>query len=680
MKKFRMDNVIDNYHGTKIADPFRWLENPESQDTIDFIDSQLTQTREFLDNNSNRAEIKDRITELWNYEKFGAPFKKGDFYYFQYNDGMKNQPLLYRSKDLDIHPSKAELVIDPNEFSSDGTKALSLFTISPNGKYMSYCVSESGSDWVTIKIMDLATKELLPETIKWSKFTPLPWLPDSSGFMYSRYPDPATVAPEDSSRFNKVYLHKLNTEQPNDTLVIEDLNDKNKSFRPHISNDGEFLLMYVSKGSASGNMVYCKRLNEDGEIQPLINVDETNAYFLGNDDNILYFMTNINAPRYKIMAVDYNNPQPENWRDIVAEGLDVINNAIMVKGHFVTANLHDAYYQIIIYNKLGQLIKRLDLPTLGAITALSGKEDSNIFYFSFSSYLYPNTIFRVDVDNPVVKVQWKPKMNFDFDSYETYQVFYESKDGTKVPMFISHKKGIVKDGNNPTFLYSYGGFNVPRIPEFKVPDLVWMERGGIFAVANLRGGSEYGEEWHRAGMLEKKQNVFDDFIGAAEYLVAENYTSPKKLAIKGRSNGGLLTAACMLQRPDLYGAVISQVPVIDMLRYHKFTVGRFWIPEYGDAETKADHFRFMYPYSPLHNVRFGTVYPPVMIMTAKTDDRVVPAHSLKFAATMQTINLGNNPILLRVEFGAGHGAGKPTHLLINEQSDVYTFIDKMLNR
>lgn len=679
MKKLRMDNVIENYHGTNIADPFRWLEDPQNQETINFIDNQLQETREFLDNNSNRVAIKERITELWNYEKFSAPYKKAGYYYFSYNDGMKNQPLLYRSKGLDIHPTNSELVLDPNSFSNDGTKALSLYSISPNGKYMAYCVSNSGSDWQTIKVMSLDTKELLSDTIEWSKFTPLPWLPDSSGFMYSRYPNPATVAPEDNSRFNKVYLHKLNTEQQADNLVIEDVKDKNKSFRPQISEDGQYLFMYVAKGSASGNMIYCRKLAENTEIKPLIAVEKTISSFLGNDENILYFLTNINAPRFKVIAIDYNNPEQEYWRDIVAEGLDVIDNVIMIKDHFVTATLHDAYYQIIIYNKLGQLIKRLDLPTLGAITALSGKSDSNIFYFSFSSYLYPNTVFKVDVENPVVKVQWKPKMNFDFESYETYQVFYESKDGTKIPMFISHKKGLIKDSNNPTFLYSYGGFNVPRIPEFKVPDLVWMERGGIFAVANLRGGSEYGEQWHEAGMLEKKQNVFDDFISAAEYLIAEKYTSPKKLAIKGRSNGGLLTAACMLQRPDLYGAVISQVPVIDMLRYHKFTVGRFWIPEYGDAENNAEHFRFMYPYSPLHNVRFGTVYPPLMIMTAKTDDRVVPAHSLKFAATMQTVNLGNNPILLRVEFGAGHGLGKPTHLLINEQSDVYAFIDKILN-
>lgn len=678
MNSFRMDKIIDNYHGTKIADPFRWLEEPDCQDTIDFIDSQLLKTREYLDAYPARKEIKQRITELWNYEKYSTPQKKGELYYFLYNNGMKNQPLLYRSATLEIHPSMAELVIDPNTFSADGTKALSNYSISPDGRYMAYCISDSGSDWQDIKIMDLNTKQDLAETIKWCKFTPLPWLPDSSGFLYSRYPDPSTVAPEDTSRYNKVFEHKINTDQEQDQLIIADEHDRNKSFRPFITDDGQFLIVNVSIGSASGNMVYCRQWGE-AEFTKLVTAPKTLSVFLGNTDQTLYFLTNALAPRRKIVAIDYNNPEPENWQDIVTEGLDVITQATMTKNYFVTATMHDAYHQIIIYNKLGHLIKRLELPTLGAITELNSKQDSNIFYFDFSSYLYPKTIFKCDIENPAIKVLWQPKVDFDFSSYQTCQVFYESKDGTKIPMFISHKKDLVKDGNNPTFLYAYGGFNAPRIPEFKIPDLVWMERGGVFAVANIRGGSEYGEEWHEAGMLEKKQNVFDDFISAAEYLIDEKYTNPQKLAIKGRSNGGLLTAACMLQRPDLYGAVISQVPVIDMLRYHKFTVGRFWIPEYGDAEANADHFRFMYPYSPLHNVKFGTVYPPVMIMTAKTDDRVVPAHSLKFAATLQTVNLGNNPILLRVEFGAGHGLGKPTHLLIDEQADVYAFIDKALN-
>jgi prolyl oligopeptidase len=678
MEKFRIDNVIEDYHGTKIADPFRYLENPEDNDTQDFIQSQNEKTREFIDSSDKLNAYKDRITELWDYEKFSAPKKYGEFYYYQYNDGLSNQPMFLRTNDLSIKPSDGEVILNPNEIDTSGQTALASYSVSPNGKFLAYGLSSNGSDWQIIRIKDLETKDDLDDEIKWCKFTSLPWLADSSAFLYSRYPNPDTVSEEDSSRFNKVYKHTLYTKQYDDTLIYEDENP-NKSFYSHISDDGKYIILNVSQGSSSASHIYYKEVEADSEFLPLITTEGTISEFLGNEDNIFYFLTNDEAPRKRIISIDINQPDKENWITVVPEGMDVITHAKMTEDTFAITFMHNAYSQLMLYSLSGQFIKRIELPTLGAITEIYEDKENNLFLFDFASFLYPNSIFKCDVSKGSAKVLFKPEIDFDFDSYKTYQVFYESKDGTEVPMFISHHKDLELDGNNKTYLYSYGGFNIARIPEFKASDLAWLENKNIFAVANLRGGSEFGQQWHKAGMLENKQNVFDDFIAAAEYLIEENYTNSNKLAIKGRSNGGLLTAACMLQRPDLYGAVVSQVPVIDMFRYHKFTVGRFWIPEYGDAESNPDHFKFMYKYSPLHNIKFGTIYPPIIITTAKTDDRVVPMHSFKFAASLQSVNLGNNPILLRVEFGAGHGGGKPTNLLINEEADIYTFVDTMLS-
>ena len=679
MEKFRIDNIIEDYHGTKIADPFRYLENPEDKDTQNFIKTQNDKTREFIDACDKLDSYKKRIKELWDYEKFSAPKRYGDFYYYQYNDGLSNQPLFLRTKKLLINPSEGEVVLDPNKIDKTGQTALASYSVSPDGNYLAYGLSSSGSDWQVIKIKDLNTKNDLNDEIKWCKFTTLPWLDDSSAFLYSRYPNPNTVSEEDSSRFNKVFKHKLDTLQNDDTLIYED-EDPNKSFTPHISDCGKYIILNISHGSSASSHIYYKEIMSDSDFIPLITTEETISEFLGNQDNIFYFLTNDDAPRKRIISIDINNQDKENWITVVPEGMDVITHAKMTKDTFAISFMHNAYSQLMLYSLSGQFIKRIELPTLGAITEINEDKENNLFLFDFASFLYPNSIFICDISRGSAKVLFKPEIAFDFDNYKTYQIFYESKDGTEIPMFISHHKDVELDGNNKTYLYSYGGFNVARIPEFKASDLAWIENKNIFAVANLRGGSEFGQQWHKAGMLENKQNVFDDFIAAAEHLIDQNYTSSDKLAIKGRSNGGLLTAACMLQRPDLYSAVISQVPVIDMFRYHKFTVGRFWIPEYGDAETNPDHFKFMYKYSPLHNIRFNTVYPPILITTAKTDDRVVPMHSFKFAASLQTVNLGNNPILLRVDFGAGHGGGKPTNLLINEEADIYAFVDKMLSK
>lgn len=671
--KTRKVKVIDDYHGTKVADPFRWLEDADSPEVQAWADQQMKRTREFLDRHPRRQQIVERMRELWNYTQHRVPYRKGDHYYFFRNDGSQNQPVLCRVRELADAP---EQVLDPNQLSEDGTVALMNYSVSRDSRLMAYSLSTSGSDWQEIRVRDLSTGQDLADHIKWCKFTSLYWKPDSSGFFYTRFPEPGTVAPEDESRNNKVYFHRIGTPQEQDQLVYERPDNPDLSFTPVVTEDGRFLILYVSQGTAARNRVYYKELDRDGEFIRLLDDNDAIYRFLGTDDTVFYFVTDLDAPRRRIIAIDASTGQ---LNEVIPQEEDAIANAAYIAGHFVVVRMHHAAHQVKIYSKAGELIREIPLPTLGAVTGLSGEADGDELFFGFASFLYPETIFRFDFNRNEVETLWAPDIDFDADQYVTHQVFYTSRDGTRVPMFLTHKKDLELDGNNPTLLYGYGGFNIARLPEFRVPDLVWFEMGGILAVANLRGGSEYGEEWHRAGMLHNKQNVFDDFIAAAEWLIENKYTSRKKLAIKGRSNGGLLTAACMVQRPELYGAVISQVPVIDMLRYHKFTVGRFWIPEYGDAEHNPEHFKFLYKYSPLHNVRFGAVYPPIMIMTAKSDDRVVPAHAMKFAATLQEVAISDNPILLRVEEKAGHGQGKPKSKLIEEQADVYTFLDIVLN-
>lgn len=678
VEKFKISNTIKDYHGTKIADPFIYLENPNDPDTEDFIDKQNLQTRTYLDSCDELNTYKKRIKELWDYEKFSVPQKYSDHFYFRYNDGLSNQPILVRTNDLATPAKDCQVIIDLNEIDCSGQTALSVYSVSPDGGFLVYGLSVSGSDWLTIKIKDLKTKKDLVDKIMWCKFTSLSWLPDSTGFLYSRYPEPTTTEEEDSSQYNRVYLHKLYTEQEEDIVIKEDL-DPDKNFRSKISDDGKYIILNVSQALSSGSYIHYKELDSDQDFKPLIDIKGTMSQFLGNVGNIFYILTNYDSPRERIISIDIENPEEANWEVIVPESEDVITQVAMNNNTFAIVYMHNAYHQLMIYNLSGKLIKKVELPILGAINEINADKDNDCFYFDFASFLYPNSVFKYHDTKGVANVIYSPHVDFKFDDYKTYQVFYTSKDGTKIPMFINHHKDLKLDGTNKTYLYSYGGFNVPRIPEFKASDLAWLEKDNVFAVANLRGGSEFGEEWHKAGMLENKQNVFDDFIAAAEYLIDEGYTSSKKLAIKGRSNGGLLTAACMLQRPDLYGAVVSQVPVMDMFKYHKFTDGRFWVPEYGDAEENPDHFKFLYKYSPLHNIRFGTVYPPILITTAKTDDRVVPMHSYKFAASLQAINFGDNPILLRIDFGAGHGDGKSTDLLISEEADIYTFVSTMLN-
>ncbi len=670
MTSLRRDSVVDNYHGVKIADPFRWMEDPELPETKAFVAEQNRRTFDYLYSLPVRQEIKDRITALWDYPKQSAPLTAGGNYYVFRNDGLQNQAVLYRQQTQDSEPV---LVLDPNRLSDDGTVALTNLSFSHDGRLLAYSCSQSGSDWQEIRILNVATGEHLPEVIKWCKFTGMAWLPDDSGFFYTRFPEPGSVPPEDSSNFSRVCLHRLGSDQSADELVYECPDHKQLGFRADVTEDGRYLILHVSLGTNPENRVYYRELDSSGSFIRLLDEHDAMYHVIGSDGDRFYIHTNWQAPHGRVMALDLAQPAKEDWTELIASGDDVIDEIRLVNDCFVVTYLHAAYHRLCIYRLDGGLEQEVELPTLGSLST-SGRRSDRELFISFTSYLYPTTVFRYDFASRELCRHWAPEVDFDASRYETKQVFYTSKDGTRVPLFLTHRRDLRLDGNNPTLLYGYGGYNLAQKPNFSVSTLVWLEHGGVFAVAGLRGGNEFGEEWHQAGMLEQKQNVFDDFIAAAEWLIASGYTRTEKLAIQGRSNGGLLTAACMTQRPDLFGAVICWVPVIDMLRFQRFTAGRYWTGEYGNAEENADHFRFLIEYSPLHNVRFGTVYPPVMIMTAETDDRVVPMHSKKFAATLQSAAGGDNPIYLRVESKAGHGQGKPTGKLIDEQADIFTFL------
>lgn len=566
------------------------------------------------------------------------------------------------------------MVLDPNALSIDGTVSLTNQAFSHDGALLAYGTSVSGSDWQELRIRRIDTGEDYAEVIHWCKFSGIAWKHDNSGFFYNRLPEPGMVPEEDQSKYSKVYWHTINTPQADDILIFEWPEEKELSFTPMISYDGQYLFLYVWNGTDPYNRLYYRKVESTGSFLRLLDEADASYDFVGNDGAIFYIQTNLQAPKGRIMAIDSAHPEREHWRELLAEQDDVIAFATIVNQQFVLGYMHDAYHQIRLYNKDGKLLQTLELPALGSITDLSGEPDGHEFFITFTSFLYPSTVFRYDFEHDTLTPVRQLQAKFDPAKYETVQIFYPSKDGTQIPMFLTHKKGLVRDGNNPVIIYGYGGFDISITPTFGITPLLWIEHGGIYAVANLRGGYEYGDQWHRAGMLEKKQNVFDDFIAAAEWLIEQKYTQPARVSIMGGSNGGLLVAASLVQRPDLYGAVICRVPVIDMLRYHRFTVGRYWISEYGDAEHNIDQFKFMYAYSPLHNVRSGVSYPPTLIMTADTDDRVVPAHARKFAATLQAAQQGDAPILLRVAIKAGHGQGKPTAKVIEEESDLLAFL------
>jgi prolyl oligopeptidase len=670
-------NVVDNYHGTKIYDPYRWMEDIHSDEVKAFVDEHNIKSEEYIKSYEGYEAIKDRITELWRYESYSAPLKKGDYYYFFYNDGNSNQPGLYRAKDI---KGEKFLLVDPSVYSEDSTSSIGAIAVNDKKDILAYSISQKGSDWQVIKMLDMITMTILKEEIQWCRFTSITWLEDNERFIYSRYPQQGSMEDEELSYHNMVCIHRLGTSQDEDEVLIDGSDRSPYSNYVSLSYDKKYILLEKSIGTSTENLVYLKEIDDTNEFFSPVEDKNGFWYFLGNSDFKFYFLTNYNAPKNRIVEIDIRNFKEENWIEIVPEyDTDTISDAIYNDGYIFMSVMHDAYHNAVLINLESKETTYLEIGVIGAISEMCCGEKGKEIFFLFASYFIPNTIYKVNLEHKTMEKVLEPRIPLDVSNYETKQVFVKSKDGTRIPMFLNYKKGIKLNGENKTVLYAYGGFNLNRIPEFRVPEVVWMERGGIYAVANIRGGNEYGEQWHKAGMLENKQNCFDDFISCGEYLIEEKYTSSKKLAIRGRSNGGLLTGACMVQRPELYGAVITQVGVLDMLRYHKYTIGRFWIPEYGDAENNPEHFKFMIKYSPLHNIRSGIVYPPVFVPTGDNDDRVLPCHSYKYVATLEEVASGVNPILLKVEKNAGHGQGKPISKLIEVEADIYSFLEKALN-
>ena len=666
------DNQIDRYHGIEVKDPYRWLENPDSDETKAWVAAQNEVTFGYLEQIPAREKIQQRITELWNYEKFGIPFKRGDRYFYFKNDGLQNQSVLYTLKSLDDEPT---VLLDPNKLSEDGTIALSGLSISDDGKLMAYGLSFGGSDWIEYRVREVETGKDREDLIKWIKFSGVSWTKDNRGFFYSRYDEPNEKTKlEDINYYQKLYYHRLGTPQSEDTLIYHRPDQKEWGFSGKVTEDGRYLIISVWRGTDPKNLVFYQDLQEpEAKVVELISEFEADYSFIDNDGSIFWFQTDLDAPRRRVIAIDINNPSQNNWQEIIPEVEEPLKGIGLINNQFIANYLKDARSQIKIFNLDGTFVREVTLPEIGSAGGFGGKRYDTETFYTFTSFTFPPTIYRYDMTTGESILFRQPKVDFNPEDYQTKQVFYPSKDGTKIPMFITHKKGLKLDGNNPTYLYAYGGFNVSITPSFSISNLVWMEMGGIYATPNLRGGGEYGEEWHQAGMKASKQNVFDDFIAAAEWLIDNKYTSTDKLAIAGGSNGGLLVGACMTQRPDLFAAALPAVGVMDMLRFHKFTIGWAWCAEYGSPDNEEE-FKTLYSYSPLHNLTKGEKYPATLITTADHDDRVVPAHSFKFAAALQEAHGGENPVLIRIETKAGHGAGKPTTKIIAEISDKWTFL------
>lgn len=657
----------DDYHGTSIADPFRWLENDTAQDVAAWVQAQNKTTFGYLEQIPFRKQIQDRITELINYPRLSSPFRAGDYYFFYKNDGLQNQAVIYVQKGL---TGKPEVFIDPNKLSAEGTVAISLMGISGDDKYVAYSRSEAGSDWQEIHVMEIATKRELPDVLKWVKFSGAAW--KDNGFYYSRYPEPAKGTElSGDNRFHSVYYHRLGDDQSKDQLVHRDDKNPNMYHSASVTEDEKYLILYAQPGT-DGFATYYKDLSKGGPFIELFKGYANKTSIVHNIGDRMLALTDIGAPKYKLIAVDLKNPAQSNWKDIIPESNDLLQG-VSTGGGFLFANyLKNATDRYFRYNYDGSGKQEIQLPGLGSAGGFGGKEDEDVLFYTFNSFVYPATIFKYDIKTGKSEPFFESELKFNPEDYVEKQVFYTSKDGTQVSMFVVHRKDLKLNGSNPTYLYGYGGFNVNMTPGFSASRLVLLENGGVYAMPNLRGGGEYGEEWHRAGMLLNKQNVFDDFIAAGEYLIKEGYTNKDKLAISGGSNGGLLVGACMTQRPDLFAVAFPAVGVMDMLRYHKFTVGKGWIPEYGSSD-EPEHFANLIKYSPLHNLKPGVSYPATMVTTADHDDRVVPAHSFKFAAQLQQSHQGDNPVLIRIETNAGHGAGKPISKVIEEQADIWSF-------
>lgn len=672
----RKGDQVDDYHGVKLADPYRWLEDLDSDETRRWVEAENKLTFGYLSEILVLPVIKDRLTKLWNYEKFGVPSKEGKNYFYSRNSGLQNQSVIYTVTALDGQP---RLLLDPNTLSADGTVALSGMSVSHDGKLMAYSLSASGSDWQEWKVRDVNTGKDLSDGIKWVKFSGASWTPDNKGFFYSRYDEPKGDALRGTNYFQKLYYHHLGTPQSQDVLIYERPDQKEWLFGGNVTEDGHYLLVTISEGTDVKSRVYYKDLRaRDAQVVKLLDDFDAAYNFIGNDGPLFWFQTDLGATRGKIIAIDTRLPERKDWKTVVPEAAETLQGVTFVNQMFVADYLKDAHTQVKVFDSKGNLVREVEFPTLGTASGFGGKASDKETFYAFTSFTTPTTIYRYDMVTGKSTIFRQPKVDFNPNDYETKQVFYVGKDGTKVPMFITHKKELKLDGNNPAYLYGYGGFDISLTPAFSVGNLVWMEMGGVYAQPNLRGGGEYGEDWHQAGMKLKKQNVFDDFIAAAEWLIASKYTSTPKLSIGGGSNGGLLVGAALTQRPDLFGAALPAVGVMDMLRFQKFTIGWAWVSDYGSSDN-PDEFKALRAYSPLHNIKAGTIYPPTLVTTADHDDRVWPGHSFKFAATLQEAQAGPAPILIRIETKAGHGAGKPTSKIIDELADRWAFLVRVLD-
>lgn len=660
------DTVVDDYHGTSVPDPYRWLEDDHSDETIDWVKRQNKVTFDYLHKIPGRENLIDRLTDLWNYPKYSSPFKEGDKYYFFKNDGLQNQSALYSIKELDDEPV---LVLDPNNFSEDGTSSMGGMSFNKEGNLLGYAVSEGGSDWRTIKVLDLKTGMTLSDEINWVKFSGISWAKD--GFYYSRYPEPQGDGElSDKNEFHKLYYHKLGTDQSQDQLIYADTGNPQRNVYAGVSEDEEYLFINAVEGT-SNNALKVKKIG-DKTLKTLYDKFDYDFSVIDNNGSSILVLTNHNAPNKRIIAIDFDNPGMDSWKELIPEKTEPIRSVSIVGNKLFVGYLKDASSSVKVFDMNGKYLSDLELPGIGTVSGISGKKKGNEGFYSFTSFTQPSTIFKLNTESMISEVFRMSEIEFDASEYVTKQEWYVSKDGTKVPMFITHKKDLVLDGTNPTLLYGYGGFNVSILPSFGITRLPLLENGGVYVVANLRGGGEFGTAWHTAGTLDQKQNVFDDFISAAEYLIDRNYTSSNKLAIQGGSNGGLLVGACLNQRPDLFAAGFPAVGVMDMLRYHQFTIGWAWAGDYGRSD-EPEAFKYLIEYSPIHNIK-KIDYPATLVTTADHDDRVVPAHSFKYAATLQEKHTGSSPVMIRIETSAGHGAGKPTSKRIEEAADMLAFM------
>lgn len=661
-------DTVDTYFGVQVPDPYRWLEDDMSEETAEWVKAQNAVTFDYLSQIPFRAALKERIEKIWNYPKYGTPFYKGNTFFFFKNDGMQNQSVLYIQDGLDGEP---RVFLDPNTLSEDGTTSLSTLALSNDGKYFGYGISKGGSDWNEFYVIDILTGKQLDDKLEWIKFSGIAW--EKDGFYYSRYDAPKGSELSVKNEYQKVYYHRIGTPQSDDILVFQNKEFPQRNFSADVTTDETYLLVY-ERETTQGNTLYAKKLTDPKASFVMIaeGFDYNHSVIENYGDKLLLF-TNRNAPKYKLVLVDPSNPAEENWVTIIPEKEEVLKSVQVANNMLVAEYMKDASSRAYVYDYEGKLKYELSLPGIGTLGGFSGDKNNSLAFYSYTSFTFPNTVYKFDMAQNKSEIYKTSEVDFNPDLYETKQIFYTSKDGTKVPMFIVHKKGIKLNGKNPTLLYGYGGFNVSVMPSFSISRLLLLENDGVFALANIRGGGEYGKEWHEAGTKLKKQNVFDDFIAATEYLIAEKYTSPEKLAIQGGSNGGLLVGACINQRPDLFKVALPAVGVMDMLRFHKFTIGWAWTGDYGSSEDSAQ-FHYLLGYSPLHNIKDGVEYPAVLVTTADHDDRVVPAHSFKYIAALQEKYKGENPVLIRIETQAGHGAGKPTDKIIDEAADTWSFI------